>query len=237
MHPAPRHRQLRRINRKRRVFGTQRTAFNQCTRRIIGHGGDHFSTGQQRAQTTELWHAEHDAAAAAEFGQVEVDVAAQVAGERDHRVRACAVFVERQRAWAIVAAQDFAGDVAEFFAFGVGRQIGGVTDTDGDLAGRQQRRHQQVVGAAHHDDDARCLFLKLTQQRREQAEFRVVRQADPEHIAAACWLEFLGAADGAGDHVHGRLQLFENIERARRRLHGATVAQQQRIIEQIAQTA
>ena len=236
MHTAPGHRQLRGINRERRVFGAQATAFNQRTRGVIRHGGDHFGAGEQGAQATELRHAKNYAARAAKLGQVEVDVAAQVARERHHCVRTLAVFVECQRPRAIIAAQDFAGNVAQFLAFGIGRQIRGVADADGDFPGGQQCRHQQVVGTAHHHDNARRLLLQMAQQRWKQTELGIVRQADTKHIATARRFKLLGATDGPGNDVHRRLQLLEDRQGAGGRFHAATVAQQQRIIEQVTQT-
>ena len=236
MHAAPGHRQLRRRNREGWILSPQRTPLDQRTRRIIGHRGDHLGAGEQRAQPAELRHAKHHPATAADLRQVKVDVTAQVTGKRHHGMRSFAVLIEGQRSRPFVAAQHLAGDVAQLLAFGIRRQIRGVAHPDGNFTGGQQGRHQQVIGTPHHHDDPRRLFLQLPQQWREQAELGIVRQADTKHVAAGRRIELLGPADRPGDNVHRRLQLLENRQRPRRRLHATTVAQQQRIIEQVAQT-
>ncbi|MNX19571.1 hypothetical protein D3C86_494940 [compost metagenome] len=234
MHPAPGHRQLCCLNLERRVFSAQTASLDQCACRIIRHGGYHLGPGEQCAQAAELRHAEHHTATTPDLGQVQVDVAAQIAGKRHHRMRPLTVFVQRQRPRSGVAAQHLAGNVAQFLALGIRRQIGGVAHTHGNLPRCQQRRHQQVIGTTHHHHDPRRLFLQLAQQRRKQAELGIVRQPDAKHIATGGRIELLGPADRTGNHVHRRLQLLENRQRPGRWLHGPAVAQQQWIIKQIA---
>ncbi|MNF78542.1 hypothetical protein D3C84_607290 [compost metagenome] len=147
-----------------------------------------------------------------------------------------AVLIQGQRPRPGVAAQHFAGNIAQLLALGIGRQIRGVTHAHRDFPRRQQRRHQQVIGPPHDHDNARRFLLQLTQQRRKQTELGIVRQPDAKHIATGRRSELLGPADRAGNGVHRRLQLLENRQRPRRRFHAATVAQQQRVVEQIAQT-
>ena len=74
-----------------------------------------------------------------------------------------AVIIQGQRRLAVIPAQDLAGDIAQFLALGIGRQIGGVADPHGDFTAGQQRRHQQVIGAAHHHDDAWRFFAQAAE--------------------------------------------------------------------------
>ncbi|MNZ61021.1 hypothetical protein D3C78_791020 [compost metagenome] len=236
MHPAPGHRQLRRLNLERRILSPQPTPLDQRTGRIIRHGGDHLRPRQQRPQPTELRHAKHHATTAPDLRQIQIDIAAQVTGKRHHRMGPFAVLIQGQRPRPGITAQHFAGNIAQLLALGIGRQIRGVAHAHRDLPRRQQRRHQQVIGPPHDHDDARCFLLQLTQQRRKQTELGIVRQPDAEHIATGRRIELLGPADRAGNGIHGRLQFLENRQRPRRRFHAATVAQQQGVVEQIPQT-
>ncbi|MNQ69335.1 hypothetical protein D3C85_839260 [compost metagenome] len=150
-------------------------------------------------------------------------------------MRAFAELVQGQRAGAVIATQDLHAQVAQFLALGVGRQFRGVADADGNLAAGQHRRHQQEIHSAHHHDHVLRFFTNLLEQWRKQSEFGVVGQSDTKHIAAGGGLEILGPADRPGNGVHCRLQFLENLQCPQGRLQGASIAHQQRIVEQIAQ--
>ncbi len=124
---------------------------------------------------------------------------------------------------------------AQDFAFGVGRQIGGVAHADGDFAGGQQAGHQDVVDAAHYQHDAGGFGPQALEQQRQQGEFDVVRQADAEYRGAGGRVEFGGAADGRGDRVQGRGEQGEDFYRTGRGLHAASGTHEQRVVEQAAQ--
>ncbi|MOA13599.1 hypothetical protein D3C78_1336600 [compost metagenome] len=76
-------------------------------------------------------------------------------------MRAFAELVQGQRAGAVIAAQDFHAQVAQFLALGVGRQFCGVADADGNLATGQHRWHQQEIHPAHHHHNVLRLFTNL----------------------------------------------------------------------------
>ncbi|MNP42568.1 hypothetical protein D3C76_1363410 [compost metagenome] len=70
---------------------------------------------------------------APDFFQFRIDETAEVTGKRHQRMGPGAELVQAQGTGHGVGAQQFRLAAAQHLALGVGRQVGGVADTDGDL--------------------------------------------------------------------------------------------------------
>ncbi|MNG16249.1 hypothetical protein D3C84_1001430 [compost metagenome] len=75
----------------------------------------------------------------------------------------------------------------------------------------------------------------MPQQRRKQAKLGIVGEADAEHLATAGRVELPCTAHRTGNGIQGRTQFLEDGLRPGRRLHAASLADQQRIVEEVAQ--
>eukprot|EP01137_Pigoraptor_chileana_P015423 Opistho-2@71322 len=235
LRPTPRHVQLKRARRQRWILRPHAARSRQRVSGVIRHGRDDIGACEQRTQAIELRHGQHHVALAPEFFQLFIDEATEVAGERHQRMRTRTIVIQAERAGYSVGAQQFRLAATQHLAFGVGRQVGGVADADGDFPRSQQARHQYVVDAAHHQDDARCLGAQAFEQHRQQGEFDVVGQADAEHRSAGGRVELRRTADRRGNGVEGRREQGEDFHRAGGRFHAASGAHEQGVIEQAAQ--
>ncbi|MOA58094.1 hypothetical protein D3C78_1824190 [compost metagenome] len=89
-------------------------------------------------------------------------------------MRTRAVVIKAQRPRHGIGAQQFWRAAAQDLALGVGRQVCGVADANGYLAGSQQARHQYVIDATDHQHDSRCFRAQALEQHGQQGEFDVV---------------------------------------------------------------
>ncbi len=218
----------------RQVFRAHASCGGQDLRRIIRHGGDDVGASEQCGQAVELGHGEDDVAFAVEFLEVFVDEAAQVAGEGDQCMGAGAEVVEAQRAGYRVGAQQLRLAPAQDFALGVGGQVLGVADADGNLPGGKQGRHEDVIDSPDYQHNARRFGAQTLEQGGQQCELDVIGQADAEDRGAGRRVELRGAADRCRDGVECRGEQGEDFRRPGGGLHAAPGAHEQWIIEQAA---
>ncbi|MCY1438282.1 hypothetical protein D9M71_544760 [compost metagenome] len=172
---------------------------------------------------------------APELFQFFIDKAAEVAGERHQCMGASAVIIQAQRPRHGVGAQQLRLAAAQYLAFGVGRQVGGVTDTDGYLTGCQQPRHQDVVDPTYHQHNPRRFGTQALEQHWQQGELDVVRKADAEHGGTCGRIELGRTADRGGNRIQCRGEQGEDLDRPGGRFHAAAGTHKQGVIEQAAQ--
>lgn len=124
---------------------------------------------------------------------------------------------------------------AQDFALGVGGQVLGVADADGNLPGGEQRRHEDVIDSPDYQHNARRFGAQALEQGGQQCELDVIGQADAEDRGTGRRVELRGAADRRRDGVECRGEQGEDFRRSGGGLHAAPGAHEQWIIEQAAQ--
>ncbi|EPN55670.1 hypothetical protein A245_22944 [Pseudomonas syringae pv. actinidiae ICMP 19096] len=154
---------------------------------------------------------------------------------RHHNVWARAVFVHAHGTGRLVGPHQAWLHVAQRLALGIGRQLAGQTDTDGDVAGHQHLGNIQVIDVLDHNHHPRRFLADGLEHGWQQAEFDVIAQADAEGHLADRRLEIGGQAQRRGHGVQRRREVLENFMGAGGGLHAMANPDEQRVIEQVAQ--